>query len=468
MGIVETINNFIKQVTETNGPETINILIAYLSVTAIIILLRIIITSGYQAQYIIFSIKTKKGTEKVDSDISIAADATEKDSPTKTEKKSKFGLVSRVMNDYRLSRERGVNNIDTESIIKKYLLRLKFIIWPYPSMEKFVENFEIGLLFIGVLLTFYMQDKLLFTLLTVSTFVVIRLIAAFCDFHLIKDRLVCELSEYVERELADITNMDINASISKFSREVYTAIMKQSDIIKDSVDKMGSNLTGALALSVSEMTKAVEVSLNKSTHFAEELEKPLQHWVESINSASLAQEKINIASESLNEVVNTFNESSKSLSANFDSYIERGHDQVADIRDHVNVLVNVIEELKQANNQNKIDYDTIAKQLEYIDKNQSLLEQSIQQYEGSLESITSKMGEAFGSIVELQMQSSYSQLNDMLNDNMGRVNNANNEVLSRLSVLFDSLQDQTVNQTQTIVKIKEQMDMQFDYIREKI
>ncbi|MDR2940629.1 MAG: hypothetical protein LBV08_09970, partial [Clostridiales bacterium] len=156
------------------------------------------------------------------------------------------------------------------------------------------------------------------------------------------------------------------------------------------------------------------------------------------------------------------------LSANFDNYVEHGHEQASDIRDHVNVLVNVIEELKEVNNQNKVDYDTVSKQLNYIDKNQSLLEQSIQQYEGSLESVTSKMGEAFGSIVELQMQASYNQLNDMLADNMGQVNNSNNEILSRLSILFDTLQDQTINQTQTIVKIKEQMDMQFDYIREKI
>ncbi|MDR2939064.1 MAG: hypothetical protein LBV08_01950, partial [Clostridiales bacterium] len=305
MNILDTINTFIRQVTDANGPEAINILAAYLSVTAFIILLRIIITSGYQAQYIIFSVKTKKGTIKADVDAteySVSEDGVE--TSPKPVKKSKFGLVSRVMNDYRQSRERGVSDINTGFLINKQLLRLKFIIWPYKSMESFVESFEVGLLLIGILLTIYLEQKQLFTLLTVASFVIIKIIASFCDYKLIKERIICELTEYVERELADITNMDLNTSISKFSREVYTAIMKQSDIIKDSVDKMGSNLTGALALSVSEMTKAVEVSLNKSSRFSEELEKPLQNWVESINSAGLVQEKINVASESLTEVIN--------------------------------------------------------------------------------------------------------------------------------------------------------------------
>lgn len=453
--IPKTINDFFA----TYDANTIYILEVFFGITILVVLFRIIIFVGYQSQYLIFNSKVKK----------TAIEQQHEDQESPKIKQSKFGLINKILNEAREELANGVVKPNTKEITKKYLLKLKFLVWSYPSIESFITSFEQGLVLIGILLTLFMnENKELYAIITISTIIGIKIITLFNDYVIVKQKLITEISLFIDRQIATVDQTDLGSSISKFSKEVYVGIMKQADVMKESIDKLGSNLTGALALSIAEMSKAVESSVDKAVVFTEGLEKPIQTWIQTIDNASLNQEKINIATENLSEVVTDFNETSKTLNISFSDYVNQNKEQEDAIKDSISILVSTIEELKLLNQNNKIDYDQVNKQLNYIDKNQIILDKNIQNYEVTLETIVSKIGTSLGEIVDLQMQNSYIRLNEILLENINLINMSNKETLTNLYSLFDDLQQQTKNQTQTILRVKEQMDVQFDMIREKI
>lgn len=454
MDIYKILEDYFDKVNITYDANTINILFVFSGIVLFTVILRIIVSSGYQTQYIIFQYKSKPRKEK-----------TTKKS-TKTE--SKIGLISKVVNDYKISSDAGINKISTRAIIKKYLLKLNFLGWAYPSMERFILSFEQGIMFIGIILTLFLENKEIYAITTIIMFLIIRILASIFDFSLVKAKLLEELTEYVEREVTNDTNSDINTSISRLRVETYTAIVKQGETLKESIDKLGGNLTGALALSISEMTKAVEASVINASRFSETLQRPLENWVETIKEASIAQEKINIAYDSLSDMVLNLNNASGKLGDEFKSYSVQSNSQTNAIKEQIELLVNVTTELVETNKNSKLDADLLRKDIKYIEKNQLMLGQSLEKYEVSLENVTTKMGDALGSIVEVQMHNSYDTLNEEIQDNIGKIISSNSDLLKRLQELFENLQEQSRTETHAILKLQEQTEMNFEYLREKI
>lgn len=454
MDIYKILEDYFDKVNITYDENTINILFIFAGIVLFTVILRIIVSSGYQTQYIIFQYKSKP----------------KKDKPIKKSIKpeSKMGIMSKVLIDYKLSSDTGISRISTRSIIKKHLYKLNFLGWAYPSMEKFVLGFEQGIMFIGVLLTLFLKDKEIYAITTIIMFLIVRILASIFDFSLSREKLLEELTEYVEREVTNDTNADINTSISRLRVETYTAIIKQGEILKESIDKLGANLTGALALSISEMTKTVEVSVINASRFSESLQKPLENWVETIKEASIAQEKINIAYDSLSDMVLNLNNASGKLGSEFTSYSTEANFQTTAVKEQIELLVKISEELLENNKSTKQDTEMFRKDMKYIEKNQLILEQSLEKYEVSLENVTTKIGDALGSIVEVQMHNSYDTLNEEVQDNIGKIINSNSDLLKRLQELFEKLQEQSRTETQAILKLQEQTEMNFEYLREKI
>ena len=475
---IETLNAQAEIIKTTYSQETLNIAIGFLAVSLVLIVLRIVLYSCYQTQHMIFNSKSKKymagerendfsennaqyQAEETDGDFTISQNK-------KASRKSKISLISKVINDCQVSINKGATNINVDAITKKHLNRLRLLFWSYRSMEDFISNFENGLIIMGFLMAMFFEEKSVYVVLTCVAFIAFKVLGTLFNFSIAKEKLIYEIIEFVEREIVNVDSSDLNGLMRKLSKDIYLAVTKQSDVLKESIDIMGTNLTGALALSMSEMTKAVNTSIDKSANFFQELSAPLGVWKESIESASLAQEKFNLSSELLNENTINFSEASKVLTENFKSYIENTEKQGEDFKNTIGTLTSVITELKDLNENSKVDLKNVAMQLETVETNQNVLENAVQKYETSLEGITSKLGESLADIVELQMQNSYIKLNDILLENISVINSSNKETVYVLQGLFEDLRNQTRNQTQTIVNVKEQMDMQFENIRERI
>ncbi len=128
----------------------------------------------------------------------------------------------------------------------------------------------------------------------------------------------------------------------------------------------------------------------------------------------------------------------------------------------------VADTLKATNAPLASAYETMEAQLKYIERNQTLLDTSLQKYELTLEEMTRKLGSGLGNIVDFQMQTSYASLNKALEDNVRRIINANAELIERLEDVLSQVLQQSRNETQAIMKVKEQMDIQFVDLKEDL
>jgi predicted nucleic acid-binding Zn-ribbon protein len=107
-------------------------------------------------------------------------------------------------------------------------------------------------------------------------------------------------------------------------------------------------------------------------------------------------------------------------------------------------------------------------QLKYVEKNQADLQEAINHYESSLESVTQKMGDGFGSIVDYHMASSYQTLNNSLHSNIDKITSSNQELVERMQTLFEQLAEQSQNETSAIVNMNDQMNLHFEALDNKL
>jgi len=111
--------------------------------------------------------------------------------------------------------------------------------------------------------------------------------------------------------------------------------------------------------------------------------------------------------------------------------------------------------------------EALEAQLKFVGQNQTALDQSLQKYELALEDMARKLGDGLGSIVDFQMRESYAALNKVLEENVRRIINTNAELIERLEEVLGQVLQQSRNETQAIIQVKEQMDMQFEALKKE-
>ncbi|GHU52200.1 hypothetical protein AGMMS49975_07520 [Clostridia bacterium] len=112
------------------------------------------------------------------------------------------------------------------------------------------------------------------------------------------------------------------------------------------------------------------------------------------------------------------------LKSEFAEYLDRelGQFFVSDIKGVMSSLNAAI----------KTQNDTLTKALSYIEKNQTLLTESLSRYEGALKSITTELGGALGTMVSYHTENTFSALQGELSESMLGVIKSNNELLDKL------------------------------------
>ncbi len=103
-------------------------------------------------------------------------------------------------------------------------------------------------------------------------------------------------------------------------------------------------------------------------------------------------------------------------------------------------------------------HEAVAKQLEYMAKNQQLLEESLTRYEESLTQVAQKLGDGLGTMVDFHMQNSFKSVNEQLRQNIAAISGSNQDVLQKLSGLFEALTAQSQQETQAFISLKQQLE----------
>lgn len=102
-------------------------------------------------------------------------------------------------------------------------------------------------------------------------------------------------------------------------------------------------------------------------------------------------------------------------------------------------LENAVAAFKEGNTDNAILINAIREQFNYIENNQDLLKDSLNSYELSLEEITSRLGEALSSIVEFQIQKTYSSLSETVSEDINKFNLIRNDIATKIDTVINKL-----------------------------
>lgn len=102
-------------------------------------------------------------------------------------------------------------------------------------------------------------------------------------------------------------------------------------------------------------------------------------------------------------------------------------------------LENAVAAFKEGNTDNAILINAIREQFNYIENNQDLLKDSLNSYELSLEEITSRLGEALSSIVEFQIQKTYSNLSETVSEDINKFNLIRNDIVTKIDMVINKL-----------------------------
>lgn len=444
--------NLVFMFNELNTQQNnITILIVFVACCLVILLLRAMLCIGYQAQLAIFNLNAKEIKARTEI------------------KKIKSGILSKVISDYVKIGEKGVASIDTKSIVGKYILRIHFLGWSFDSIEYFITRFEKTFVFIGILLVFVFEEyRYVYAVATIGMFLLLLIFGSIFDFRLLKFKLLEEITEYVDREVGQFYAGDVGSIVIRLKNELSEAVLRQSENMGESIVKMGNDLSGVLRLSLNEMSKSVENTMMKVSDYSAMLKEPLEQWRGVISEAASAQEQINSACYNLETAIKGFDSVSNRFETGMASYSQNVSEQTDVIQRKIADLSEIAVELKTGNASVAVGNAALQKQLKYIEKNQDVLEQSLQHYETSLENFAGKIGDGLGSILEFHMQSAYGTLNENLEGNIKQIINNNNELVLRLQQLFEQMSEQSRSETQTIIKIKEQMDMHFEALSDKL
>ena len=431
--------------SEENIPYVFGV---YLGVCVLIVILRIIVCVGYQTHFGIFRLNAKPISTRSELD------------------KTRLGLLRNIIADYIKVAEKNTSGVHLTAIIQKYMLKLSFLGWSYDSIKRCVLGFEpmLPVMGIGLGVIFYVNNNnysLLFGVAAVGVFVITRLFAGLFDFQLVSARLSAELEEYVEREVGQFYAGNFGTVLLRFKNEVTNALNSQADTLGSVITNLEKNLSGAMNLTMKEIS-------SQMSGIGTVLDKPLRDWAASISAASAAQDKGSEILSGFEGAAAQLKTSAGELDGVLRTHVKILTGELANISDHIDKLALSGNNVKESSDAYRQSIGVLEEQSKYIGKNQNLLQDALGRYESSLEAITQKMGDGFGSIVDYHMAGAYQSLNTALQNNISKITAANQDLMSRLTALFEELMEQSRNETGAIVNMNDQMNLRFEAIESKL
>ena len=419
---------------------------AYLGLCLLIIILRVIVCVGLQTLFGFFRLNAKP--------INVRSDL----------EKVRSGLLKNIITDYIKIAEKNTSGVHLSAIVKKYMLRLSFLGWSYDSMERCILGFEPMLPIMGFALAVIFNSSeysIMFGVAAVGVFAIMRLFAGLFDFSLVSARLSAELIEYVEREVGQFYAGDFGTILLRFKSDMSAALKNQASTLSSVITSLEENLSGALNLTMKELSKEM-------TGIGSILDKPLKDWAAVLHSASVAQAKNNESLQQFEGVANQLKAAAGELDVVLKTHVKTLGGELGKVTQHIDNLALSGKEMKDSSEGYKQSVSVLQEHIKYIEKNQSMLQDALGHYESSLQSITQKMGDGFGSIVDYHMAGAYQSLNTSLQNNMNKITTANQELISRLSALFDQLAEQSRSETSAIVNMNDQMNLRFEALENKL
>jgi len=337
-------------------------------------------------------------------------------------KKIKNSLLKKTINEYIRTAEKSVSRIPTASIIEKNITGMSLLGWRFVSVGSFTESLENGLLLVGLILAVVFGDfAFMYGTLAVAGFLFAKLIAAFFDYKTARLSLSDEMLIFIEREIGQFFAADAGSSVNRLKNDLTESVNKQTSVLKTAIEEFGQKISSVVGESLISIHSKFENRLAA-------LDEPLNKWSESITQAEKTQSMINDAAEKLNEGINGMNTASVAL--------------CGQLAEHNRMISEPLMSLASSAATAGENQETYLSQLKYIERNQLALDNTLQLYETALQNMTRQLGDGLGAFLQMHAQNAALNVNEVLQANVNKIVGSNQEILTRITALFDQLKEQ--------------------------
>jgi uncharacterized protein YoxC len=341
--------------------------------------------------------------------------------------KIKHPVMKKAIAEYIRLAERAVTNVPTSHIVERTVSSMSLIGWKYTGLLPFIEAFEIGILGIGfVLAIVYGEHSAVYGLLAVITFVALRISAAFFNVREVRAQFSDELVLYIEREIGRYFAADTGAALLRLKNDLTEAIDRQSVAYKSTMEfisgKMDSTFT-QVSLSMVGAANSIGPIVAKSMdekllNMNDSITKILNEWEDALKQSAETQNAINSGAERFSKSAERVQSASDLLATQMKGYNSALSEQLI-------TLVSAIDEMKACIKTLSEGQKSLTAQSAFIERNQKALEDSLNSYEASLQSLTRSIGDGLGAFINLHAQTSAQTINDAMRNNIEKIMNLN-------------------------------------------
>jgi hypothetical protein len=338
----------------------------------------------------------------------------------------KHYILKKAVAEYIRVAERAVTSVPTANIVERAVSGMGFLGWKYTGMLPFVEAFEYGILGIGfVFAVIFSEYSVVYGLLSVITFVLIKAISAFFNVRAVRASFCDELVLFIEREIGRFFASDTGGALLRLKNDLSEAIDRQSEAYKktmatisgkmnDTFAQVSQSMVGAANSIGPIVAKAMD---EKLINMNETLTKTLNDWEKALSKAGEIQDAINTGAERLSQASTRIQSASDLLASHM-----QGHSNA--LSEQLITLVGAIDEMKAALQILTESQKALTTQSDFIERNQQSLENSLNSYESSLQSLTQSIGDGLGAFINLHAQTSAQTINDTIKINIDKMMNA--------------------------------------------
>ena len=320
-------------------------------------------------------------------------------------KKIRCKLLRNAVAAYKQVADVAVTRIPTAQIVARCVDKMHFAGWRYGGLTAFVEGFEAGLLWVGLILAVvFPAFSHVYGVAAVAVFILLRLCATFFDFRAMRERLCDDMYIFIEREVGRFYASDAGGAVLRLKNELTEAQGKQTEAISAALQQLTVALEkNAASLNTTLTNNARELETRITTDFAESADT----WRNALDEAATVQNAINTATTGIEKAGNKLQSAAELLTAHL-----QGHSNA--LSEQLLALVRAVESVKDVQ-------AALSQQGEYIAANQKTLDETLHTYEATLQTLTQSMGDSLGTFVNLHAQNSAQAVNDALRNNIEKI-----------------------------------------------
>ncbi|MCL2605019.1 MAG: hypothetical protein FWD90_11130 [Defluviitaleaceae bacterium] len=331
-------------------------------------------------------------------------------------KKIRNVLLRNVVAAYKHSADKAVARIPTAQLVERQVDGLRFAGWRYSNLANFVEGFEMGLLWIGLILAVIFNDYAhVYGVFAVAVFVILKILTAVFDFRGARARLCEEMLIYIEREVGRFYASDAGGAVLRLKSELVEAQGRQTEVLSAALAQLSLSLTEnakTLGQSISETTKGIGAQIAEAVNekfavMSGDFDKTAKNWEKSLSEAAVVQTAINGSAVGIDKASGKLQSAAELLASH--------------LQGHSNALSEQLIQLVRAVDSVKEMQESLSQQSQYIDLNQITLETALNSYEASLQNLAQNLGDGLGAFINLHAQTSAQAVNDALRGNLERI-----------------------------------------------